>query len=357
MYEYRHGGNVHAEPGGVNFLDFSASINPLGPPKQVDEAIHKAIVLCHRYPDNRSMELRQSIAGVENVDDDRIFCGGGSSDIIFRLASCAKTHTGLVFRPTFSDYEKALRACRKEVVYRPLEEQRGFVCDENVLRSVGDAGIVFLCNPNNPTGLLTPRPAIEKLLRQCEKRETLVVVDECFMDFCCEAKETTAKPLLAGFRNLVVLKAVTKTFALPGIRLGYAMCSDPMLIDRLYAHGPDWAVSTLAQTAGIAALQNADRFIGETVAYVAEERQFVRRALDDLGYTVFDGRANYLFFKNPYDFDLKTELDARLIRIRSFAADDGLGSEYCRIGLKKRNDNIRLVDAVRKTTHEKGGRP
>ena len=357
MYEYRHGGNVHVEPSGANYLDFSANINPLGPPNQVEEAIRKAIVQCNRYPDNRSTELRKHIATFENVDVDQVFCGHGSSDIIFRLASCAKTRTGLVFRPTFSDYERALRTCHKEVEYRYLEERRGFVCDENVLETVSNAGIVFLCNPNNPTGLLTPRPAIEKLLQRCEKTDTLVVVDECFMEFCHAAKETTAKPLLAGFRNLVVLKAFTKIFALPGIRLGYAISSDPSLIDQLYAHGPDWPVSCLAQAAGIAALHDAAEFIAETVLYVAKERRFVYNALGELGYTVFTGQANYLFFKNPYHFDLKNELDSRFIRIRAFDAADGLGGEYGRIGLSRHEDNVRLIEIVGKITNENGGRP
>ena len=356
MYEYRHGGNVHHEHEGVKFLDFSASINPLGPPPQVEEAIRKAIVQCDRYPDNRSTELRKHIAAFENVEAGQIFCGGGSSDVIFRLASCVETRTGLVFRPTFSDYERALRVCRKEVAYCRLEERRGFVCDDSMLNTVRDAGIVFLCNPNNPTGLLTERTVIENLLRRCEKTETLVVVDECFMDFCQTANETTAKPLLDEFRNLVVLKAFTKTFALPGIRLGYAICSDPSLIDCLYACGPDWPASCLAQAAGMAALDNAVEYIAETVAYAAKERQFVHRELDELGYTVFDGRANYVFFKIPCHFDLKKELDKRWIRLRSFDVADGLGPEFCRVGLSQHDNNVRLIDAIREVTRETGGR-
>ncbi len=354
MYKYSHGGNVHVEPGGEKFIDLSASINPLGPPKQVEEAIRKAIPYCDRYPDSRSTELRKRIAEFENVDADWVFCGNGSSDIIFRLAMCTEYRRGMVLVPSFSDYPRALRACHKNIVFHHLKEKDGFVCDRVHFRNEG-IGIVFLCNPNSPTGVLTGRSVIEKLLRQCKETGAMVVVDECFLDFCEDAQTTTAKPLLEEFSNLVVLKAFTKTFALPGIRLGYTICSNVPLIEHyLCSRGPDWPVSNLAQAAGIAALENADGFIAESVAFVAEERSFVKNELQLLGFTVFDSKANFLFFKNPYDFDLKKKLDEYFIRIRSFDAADGLGSEYCRVGLSTRPNNVRFLEAVRKIVDGKG---
>lgn len=355
MYKYRHGGNVHVEPDGENFLDLSASINPLGPPKQVEEAIRKAIPFCDRYPDSRSAELRKRIAEFESVDADWIFCGNGSSDIIFRLAACTEYRRGMVLVPTFSDYPRALRACRKNVVSHHLKEKDGFVCDHIHFRNEG-IGIVFLCNPNSPTGVLTERSVIEDLLRQCKDAGTLVVVDECFIDFCEDARTTTVKPLLAASDNLVVLKAFTKTFALPGVRLGYAICSNVSLIEHyLYPMGSDWPVSNLAQAAGVAALEDADRFIAKSVSFVAGERNFVKNELQLLGFIVFDGKANFLFFRNPHGFDLKKELDKRFIRIRSFDAADGLGPEYCRVGLSTHSNNIRFLEAVREIVSDMGG--
>ncbi len=357
MYKYRHGGNVHVEPGGENFLDLSASINPLGSPKQVEEAVRRAIPFCDRYPDSGSTELRKRIAEFENVDADWVFCGNGSSDIIFRLALCTEYRCGLVLVPSFSDYARALRACRKHVVFHHLKEQNGYLCEHIPFRNIG-VGIVFLCNPNSPTGVLTERFVIENLLRRCKDSGTMVVVDECFIDFCDDAQTTTAKPLLAEFDNLVVLKAFTKTFALPGVRLGYALCSNvPLIGHYLCSRGPDWPVSNLAQAAGIAALDDADRFIAESVAFIAGERNVVKNELELLGFIVFDSKANFLFVKNPYGFDLKKELDKYCIRIRSFDTADGLGPEYCRIGLSTHSNNIRLLEAVRKIVDEKGGQP
>ena len=352
MYEYRHGGNVHAESGSENFLDLSASLNPLGFPKQIEDVVHREIKNCNRYPDNNSTRLCEAIAKFEHVSPDTIFCAGGSSDIIFRLASCVKNRPGLVLVPSFSDYSRAMKSRDMEIVYHPLDEETGFQCNENLLNTIEitNPGILFFCNPNNPTGVLTPRSFIEELLHKCSKAGTLAVIDECFIDFCEKAIDATAKPLLHEYANLVVLKAFTKIFDLPGLRLGYAICTDPAVIELLHYHGPDWPVSNLAQSAGIAVLNNAEGYIISTIEYVLNERKYIVQELQNLGYIVYDSSANFVFFKNPYDFDLKKKLDNENIRIRSFDAFDGLGPEYCRVGVSQFPNNIRFIEAMQKIT-------
>lgn len=353
-YEYRHGGNVHAETGGERFLDFSASINPLGPPKQVEAAIHDALRFIDRYPDSRSFELRKCIAAFEGVPPEWIFCGGGSSDILFRLPRAIDARRGLVLTPSFSDYRRALTAARADIVYHPLREQSGFACDECLLKTLesNSVDLLILCNPNNPTGLLTERKRIEQILRISNKKGTVVLVDECFMELVEKSDETTAKPFLEEFENLVVLKAFTKTFALPGLRLGYAICSNVRLLDKIASVGPDWPVSNLAQAAGIAALRDTAPYLDESLALIEKERRFVKTELEKLGYKVYDGRAHFLFAKNPYEFDIKAELDHEGIRIRSFTVEDGLGPNYFRIGISTRENNFRLINALRKTTQQ-----
>ncbi|MDR1485903.1 MAG: aminotransferase class I/II-fold pyridoxal phosphate-dependent enzyme, partial [Planctomycetaceae bacterium] len=255
MYKYCHGGNARFELDGVNFLDLSASFNPLGFPEEVEEAIKNEIPFCQYYPDNNSFQLRTQIADYEHVKPEWIFCGNGSSDIIFRLPLCLKPCKALITIPTFSDYERSLKSYGTEILYYKLEENRNFECDENFVTTAENepVDLVFLCNPNNPTGILTKRKVIENLLRSCRKTKTMIVVDECFMDFCEQADDVTVKPLLPEFDNLILIKAFTKIFALPGIRLGYAICNNKKLIDNLYFHGADWAVSNLAHAAGMAA--------------------------------------------------------------------------------------------------------
>lgn len=351
-YEYRHGGNVHAEPNGGNFLDFSACVNPLGPPEPVFEAIREAACFIERYPDSRSTELRKSIATFEHIPSDWIVCGNGSSDLMFRLPRAVKAETGLVLKPSFSDYERALLATNADVSFHQLHDENEFLCDEHLLETLKSkpVDLLFLCNPNNPTGMLTERQLIEQILLICERAGTTLVIDECFMDLVADSDRYTAKPLLSKHKNLVIIKAVTKTFALPGLRLGYAICSDPRLIDKLYFYGPDWPVSNIAQAVGITVLRDADRYLKESLAFIDMQRRYIANELKELGYRVFDGRANFLFANNPYDFDMKTELDKEFIRIRSFGVKDDIGTNYFRIGFLTQENNIRLIETVQKIT-------
>ncbi|MDR2114895.1 MAG: aminotransferase class I/II-fold pyridoxal phosphate-dependent enzyme [Planctomycetaceae bacterium] len=354
MYEYCHGGNVRFEPNGADFLDLSANINPLGFPEGVEEAVKNEIHFCCCYPDNKSFRLRECIADFEQVKPEWIFCGNGSSDIIFRLPFCLKPRKALIEQPTFSDYERSLKSYGTKIHYHKLEENWNFECDENIAtiakRELVD--LIFLCNPNNPTGILTKRKIIENLLRSCRNWKAVLVVDECFIDFTEQANDVTMKPLLSEFDNLIILKAFTKIFALPGIRLGYAICNNKELIDKLYFHGTDWAVSNLAQAAGTAALKNAETYLKETVLFVKQERQYVKGELENLKYKVFDSQANFLFIKSPYDFDLQEELDKHRIRIRSYKNIDGLGAGFYRLALSQHQYNIRLIETVQKIVSE-----
>ena len=349
MYEYRHGGNAHIEPGSEDFLDLSASLNPLGIPVQIEDAIQCEIRNCNRYPDNDSTRLRKAIAKFERVSPESIFCAGGSSDIIFRLASCTKNRPGLVLVPSFSDYSRALKSRDLEIVYHPLDEDAGFWCHEDLLHTIESRcpGILYFCNPNNPSGVLAPRSFIKRMLHVCHEAKTLVVIDECFIDFCDNAADCTAKHFLHEYPNLVILKAFTKTFAIPGLRLGYAICFDHAVLDLLRYHGPDWPVSNIAQAAGIAVLDSSESYLNDTIGYVSNERKYLVQELKKIGYKVYDSNANFVFFRNPYSFDLKQKLDDMNIRIRTFDDADGLGPEFCRVGVSQISNNTRFIEAVR----------
>jgi len=355
MYEYSHGGNAVFEGGNENIIDLSANINPLGLPKNVVTAIISEIPNINRYPDNFSTQLREKTARYESVDPDWIIFGNGASDIIFRLPRAVEASRIMVCAPTFADYERSARSYGADVCQFYLSKDSGFVLDDSFMEAV-DAKkpkLVYVCNPNNPTGILTKRRVIKALLDCCEKIGATVAVDECFMDFAQEAAIYTSKPLLEEYQNLVILKAFTKVFTLPGIRLGYALCSDKSMISSLYFHGTDWSVSNLAQAAGIAALDDASSFISQTVEYVANQRSIIARELACLGYTVYKSSANYIFFYSPYPFDLREALDAKSIRIRSCGNYHGLDKSYYRVAVSTEENNRKLMAAIKEVS---GGR-
>ena len=345
MYEYSHGGNAVFESGKADILDLSANINPLGMPQQVRGAIIRDIPNCDRYPDNFSRLLRRKTAEFEQVQPDWIFFGNGASDIIFRLPRALHAKKVLIAAPTFADYERSALSFGAELIRHTLYETNGFDMDISFIETVRKhkADLVYICNPNNPTGKVTEIGLIKDLLDCCRQIGARVAVDECFLDFTEQAAEHTSKVFLAEYQNLVVLKAFTKLFALPGVRLGYAICADKSLTEKLYFHGADWAVSNLAQSAGIAALEGAEHFIKQTVRYVSDGRMEVEKELSRLGYKVFESASNYVFLQNPYPFDLREQLDKKGIRIRSCGNYHGLDDSYYRVAVSTTENNFKFL--------------
>ena len=352
MYEYSHGGNAIYERGKSAVIDLSANINPLGIPENVRDAIIGEIPNCVRYPDSFSNELRARIAEFEDTTSDRILCANGASDIIFRLPRALRSRKVMIAAPTFSDYERSARSSGSEVTRHTLSALRGFNMDDSYIEAVWNEkpDLVYVCNPNNPTGTLTEAGLIKKLLDCCRRMDAWAAVDECFLDFTENAGEYTSKVYIEQYPNLVILKAFTKIFSLPGIRLGYAICNNKRLIDGLYYNGADWPVSNLAQAAGIAALSGAKRFIKETAAYVSTERAKIKKELARLGYKVFESMANYVFIQNPYSFDLREELDKKAVRIRSCGNFHGLDESYCRIAVSTKENNDVLLTIMTEVT-------
>ncbi len=349
MYEYTHGGRAIYENKG-EVLDFSLNINPLGMPEGVYDAILNEVNNCTYYPDSYSKKLRESISNFEKVNIDFIFASNGASDIIFRLVSSIKPKKALVLAPTFSDYKRALLANGAEVVEHPLNEENGFVLTEDIIQKINeeDVNMVFLCNPNNPTGVVIERDIIIKILQCCES--IYLVIDECFLDFVFKSEDYTMKNFLNDHSNLIILKAFTKVFAMPGIRLGYCLSSSLKLIDSLYYHGGDWAVSNLAQASGICALKNSESYLRKTKDYVLKESLKMKQSLKQLGFKAYDSRANFIFFKSYYNFNLYEALKVHKIFIRNCDNFKGLTNEYNRICISDTKNNERFIEVIKYVT-------
>ena len=279
---------------GCDALDFSANVSPLGLPAGVAAAITNALPTADRYPDPLCRELRAALAGAEGVPADWILCGNGAADLIFRLALAVRPRRALLPAPTFAEYEAALQTvgCAVQRVF--LREENEFAVTEEFIDAVTpETDIVFLCQPNNPTGQVTPPALVERLVRRCAECGAVLVVDECFLDFLPDRDAWTAKQLLRDAPQLVILKAFTKLYAMAGVRLGYALCGDAALLEKMRGAGQPWAVSSLAQAAGLAALQET-AYADAVRALIAEQRPRMAAGLRALGLRVMDGQANYL---------------------------------------------------------------
>lgn len=329
---------------GCDALDFSANVSPLGLPAGVAAAITNALPTADRYPDPLCRELRAALARAEGVPADWILCGNGAADLIFRLALAVRPRRALLPAPTFAEYEAALQTvgCAVQRVF--LREENEFAVTEEFIDAVTpETDIVFLCQPNNPTGQVTPPALVERLVRRCAECSAVLVVDECFLDFLPDRDAWTAKQLLRDTPQLIILKAFTKLYAMAGVRLGYALCGDATLLEKMRGAGQPWAVSSLAQAAGLAALQET-AYAGAVRALIAEQRPRMAAGLRALGLRVMDGQANYLLFRATPDFGEK--LRRRGAVVRSCANYPGLDAAWYRTAVRTAEENTRLLQIM-----------
>lgn len=347
-----HGGDIYSarEKGMEHILDFSANINPLGLPRQVQLAAEQAVRDCVHYPDPLCRALAEKIARHEQVKQEWIICGNGAADVLFRLIYALRPHRALLLSPTFSEYEQALHAIGCRVSDWMLKEADGFHVTEEVLQQLDPAlDLLILCNPNNPTGVLIDPPLLQKVIATCAEKHIFLVIDECFNDFLQESERHTVKPYLAENTGLFILKAFTKFYGLAGLRLGYGLCSCRPLLERIQQVGQPWSVSVPAQAAGVAAMEpGVEEYRVKTKRLIFQERLYLSEALQRIGLHIFDGQANYLFFKVEGMERLEAQLEQQGILIRSCGNYRGLTKEFYRVAVRTHQENEQLVAALQK---------
>ena len=347
MKQLTHGGDWagYRAEFGRDPLDFSANVSPLGLPGGVAKAITASFATADRYPDPLCRALREKLAVAEGVPAEWLLCGTGAADLIFRLALAEKPRTALVTAPTFAEYATALGTVDCRVERHFLREENDFAVTDAILDAVHPGtNMVFLCQPNNPTGQLAEPALVEALLRRCEAVGAVLAVDECFLDFLPEGQSLSAKWLLSTSRSLVILKAFTKLYGMAGVRLGYGLCADASLLHGMSETVPPWNVSTLAQAAGVAALGETE-FLEKTRALVRAERAWLAEQLAALGFRVIPSDANYLLFRAAPGLD--AALREQGILIRNCENYAGLCPGWYRIAVRTRAENEALIRALR----------
>jgi threonine-phosphate decarboxylase len=361
--EVRHGGKEYLRrvlSGGENaenraaedgrLIDFSVNISPLGLPASVIAALRGDVAGFGGYPDPFCGKLRSALAARFAVPAGRIVCGAGAGDIIYRIARWKKPAKALITAPAFSDYEKALREVSCRIIYHELAES-GFLVDRKILPKITeDARIVFLSNPNNPTGLTIGRDLLGQIVRRCDTLGVTLVIDECFNEFLDEPLSHTAIPYLDESPRLIILRAFTKIYAMAGLRLGYCLMGSGEDAGALADTGQAWPVSSPAQAAGLAALADDD-YYDRTRALVKVERERLKTGLTKLGFENPAGEANFVFFRvTPASgFDNDSFFDSLLrhnILLRRCDNYRGLDGSYYRAAVLARAENDALLQVL-----------
>lgn len=326
-------------------LDVSVNLNPMGTPPQVLRAASEAMGRVEEYPDPQCRALRRAIADKDGMSPEQVFCGNGAAEVIFRFALALKPKTALLTAPTFSEYEDALTRVGCQCRFHALRQEDSFDVTERILAELAPpVELVMLCSPNNPTGRLIPRELLLTILERCRQIGAILAVDECFLPLAAEGKGLADR--LHEAANLFLLRAFTKTYAIPGLRLGYGLGS-PALIQKLEAWGPCWNVSVPAQAAGLACCQVPDWPAGGR-RVLEVQRPILEQGLTRLGCQVIPGSANYLLFRLPGIRDLKERMLRRGVLLRSCANYRGLGPDWYRAAVRQPADNeafLRMLNA------------
>lgn len=342
MSKHIHGGNVYKY---IGCTDFSANCNPLGTPERVIQAGIDSLYQVAQYPEVGYGPLRRAIAEYEEVSEKQVICGNGAAELIFTLCRAENPKHALLLAPTFAEYQQALECSGCKITCHYLKDADGFQLKSDFLQALqSDIDMVFLCNPNNPTGILTDREFLVQILEACRRNQIFLVIDECFLDFIEEPEAFTLKKLLNDYENLFLLKAFTKRYAMAGIRLGYGLTGNQELLERMEQCVQPWNISTIAQKCGMAALKEAE-YVETGRRMIFEEKKYLRNEMKKLGLRIFDSSANYLFFHGPDD--LFEQCLEKKILIRDCSNYEGLGKGYYRIAVKLHEDNQKLIQALK----------
>lgn len=340
MSRFEHGGNVYAHPGA---LDFSANLNPLGMPHHVRQALIDAVDSFECYPDPSCSGLVERLSSYHGIPQEHIVCTAGASDLFQRICLALRPKRVLVTAPCFSGYEQVAEQCGAMLIRHQLREEDCFDVTMDFVDALSpDIDAVFVCSPNNPTGRLVSHEVLTALCQRAQEVGAWVVLDECFIEL--SDGESFAKKA-AMYSNVVVARAFTKTFCLAGLRLGYGLFSSADAAQMVRSAGVEWAVSTPAQIAGAACLDEAASFVPRSAVYVRRQRETLQGGLTELGLHVVPGRANYVLFKSP--IELFEPLLERGILIRRCQNYQGLGEGWYRVAVRTEEENQQLLAACR----------
>jgi histidinol-phosphate aminotransferase len=340
-----HGGDIYRNP--IQH-DFSVNLNPKGVPPEVQWVLTEAALHANKYPDIYHQSLVEETSCIFNVAEEQIVYGNGASEIIMAVCHAVNPEKAFLIAPCFSGYERCLKGVAKDcqISYYTLLEENDFQIHHDILEriQVQKPELMFLTNPNNPNGLLVDGDLLSDIITACENAGTTLVIDECFLPLTGKERECSLAYDISRYKSLIVLRAYTKTFAIPGVRIGYGICSNAILAKSIKEHLPEWNLSMFAQMAGIECLKHQD-YLEESVSLVSKEREYLLGNLEKLGFKVYGSDANYILFRSS-ELELEKKLLQYNILIRDCSDYNGLEKGFYRIGIKNRQENDILLAAL-----------
>jgi threonine-phosphate decarboxylase len=351
--ENMHGGDIFRASKlyglkNIDFLDYSANINPLGLSDDLRELLISNIDRLKNYPDPDCTDLKADISNYLGVEEISVIIGNGASEIIFLLFDALRPKKVLLPAPTFSEYAHAAHRSGVEVEYFELKEENDFKLDVHGLldQLSGNTDTIFLCNPNNPTSVLTSVKELLYLIKQAKVKGMNIIIDEAFIELTSGADKNSMMEYVKQFPNLFIIRAFTKLFAIPGLRLGYGV-GNPDFIKRMWDRKMPWSVNALACGIG-SILADQTGYLKRTSIWLEEELGWFYNELKNLsGLKVFQPDTNFVLIRlldqKMNSHKIKDLMAVRGILIRDAANFKFLDDRFIRVAVKDRESNIRFL--------------
>ncbi|MDO6658257.1 threonine-phosphate decarboxylase CobD [Anaerobacillus sp. 1_MG-2023] len=325
-------------------LDFSANLNPFGPPKALIEKWPDAFDLITTYPDPHATSLTKKLAAMHGTEESHVLVGNGGAELITLVGRFLFHKRVCIVQPAFSEYEEACRSAECEVTYHKLEE--GWRLDPNPLvEKMNHLDAIFLCTPNNPTGVSYDPESVRTLIAEAEKQDCYLIIDEAFADFLQKEPRYTVE--LMTNRNLIILRSLTKMFAIAGLRLGYMM-AHPEVIRTVKKLKPHWSVNALALMAGEICLDEQE-YMNATRKFMEKEREKLQTFFEKYRYVYSRSSVNFYLLKDPDQTDpapLMHYLMKNGIVPRHTENFPGLEGSWLRFAIRTSDENDRLMEVL-----------
>jgi len=339
-------------------MDFSSNINPLGFSQKAGDTIKDNLEQIQVYPDSASTALREAIAAsFGGIDLNNVVVGNGSTELIYLFAESflEKGDVAIIPAPTFGEYENAVRKAGGEP--RHIKLSNDFRIEPNIFSGeMKDAKMAFMCNPNNPTSILTPYNVLVEMIEEALEEDVLLFLDEDFLEFVDEEKQVSLVDEIDDYPNLFILQSFTKVYGLTGLRIGYGIASEEIIKLLSNAKIP-WNVNCLAQAAAMTALTDREH-LKKTQELIKTERAYLSRELKRIdSFKLYPADANFIFMDIRESGFTSAQLKEKMLKegilIRDCSSFSGLDDYYIRVAVKTRQENERLLEAFAKVVENK----
>ncbi len=336
-------------------ISFSANVNPLGISPALRETLSEHLDAIQTYPDREYTALRSIIADYCGSVSENIIVGNGSTELISIIIELKKPKRAMILGPSYSEYEREVTLSGGKSLYYPLREENNFVLDtEDFVSHLNESiDMLIICNPNNPTSTSIPKRTLRQILDVAKTHDIFVVVDETYIEFTENMKEVEGISLTVYYNNLFIIRGISKFFASPGLRLGYAITGNQDLIREINTKKNPWTINSLAEIAG--KLMFTDKkYIEETKALIFAERKRISSILDgfrSLGLKYYKPDANFVLCRLERDDISADSLFDSCIRskmmIRNCCTFPFLDHQYFRFCFMRPEDNDRLISKIK----------